>query len=178
MLSRRQPRSPSDRTQHTTDGVGPFEYRFAPRTAASVRVARHVLASWLRALPDIDADRLDDLLVVASELLTNAAEHSSRGDGSVAMRGGLSGDAFLLEVEDDGEGFSDPRVIDLRTIDHAGESGRGLYIVRTIVDDVVIERASGATVVRCRKNGVLHRSGHDVSAAAAPLRSPTAGRRG
>jgi anti-sigma regulatory factor (Ser/Thr protein kinase) len=154
-----QPRSTDDRHRRSADAVGPFEYRFTSRSAASVRVARQVLTCWLGALPGVqDGDGLDEVLVVASELLTNAADHASGREGGLAIRGAVTGRSVVLEVEDDGEGFTDPSVIDLRSADAAAEHGRGLFIVQTLVDDFTVERPRGVTVVRCRKDGMLRES--------------------
>lgn len=141
-----------------TDVVGAFEYRFTPSSALSVRLARRVLGAWLQSQPGVDVDGIDDLLVAASELCTNAARHASGAVGSAAIRARLVDDAVVLEVEDDGAGFAHPEEIELESLDPTGEGGRGLFIVQQLVDDVEFERRGRITVVRCCKDGMVRQT--------------------
>ena len=137
------------------DEIGPIEFRFTPRSRISIRLARNVLAQWLRAQPRVKADCVDDLLVAASELCTNAVEHASGSDGCVALRARIANESVLLEIEDDGSGFDGPSVLDLREMDPHAEHGRGLFIVQHLVDDVEFERGDERMIVRCCKDGIL-----------------------
>lgn len=113
--------------------------------------ARSALAQWLRA-GSVDHDVLEDLGVVASELLANAID-ASPGDGTVALRGTNEAAVVTLEainrVSDwvspaDRWDLDDP----LRT------GGRGLLIVSALVDHVEAEHdvSNFCTVVRVRRN--------------------------
>ena len=146
----------------TVDLLGPFEYRFTPRSRAAIRVARNVVGQWLRAQPYADDDSVEDLLVAVSELSTNAVQHASGGDGSVAVRGWVSGDAIVIEVEDDGVGFDDPGPGD-GILDLDSERGRGLYIVRSLVDDIEFDRQPGRMVVRFCKDDMLRAPDRDAN---------------
>ena len=74
-------------------------------------------------------DRLDDLRLIVSELVTNCIRHSGlRGDDSIEMKVELAGHGIRVEVSDPGVGFpqerSGPR----------SESGWGLGIVERLAD--------------------------------------------
>jgi serine/threonine-protein kinase RsbW len=148
-------RTHAESTAPTADVIGPFEYRFTPRSRIAIRVARNVVGQWLRAQPAVDLDGVDDLLVALSELCTNAVQHATGGEGCVAVRGRVSDDAVVLEVEDDGEGFDDPGPIEHDELDHGAERGRGLFIVKSLVDDIEFERRPGRMIVRICKDGML-----------------------
>ena len=145
----RQPREP-----------GPFEYRFTP-SFSNIRLARQVLAHWLEALPGVDRDALDDLLIVCSELVTNAVVHADdvdRSTSTIALRGETQGDSVVLEVEDRGRGFTWPVAHVMTDVLDCEEHGRGLFIVEALTDRLgVVQRDDHGTVVRCVRFGVLGR---------------------
>ena len=136
-------------TSTTPEVLGPFEYRFeaSPKT---VRLARQVLALWLREQP-VAPDRVHDLLVACSELCANAMKHG--GAAQVVLGAKVEGDGVALEVHDDGRGFTlsafseDP--------DLTAESGRGLHLVANLTDRVEVRCEDGATVVRTYTGEVL-----------------------
>jgi serine/threonine-protein kinase RsbW len=145
--------------------MGPIEYRFPPVVAA-IRLARHVLANWLEVQPGVDIDGIDDLLVVCSELCTNAVNHASGPAASVTMRVALAADAVVLEIEDDGTGFSWPSATRVMAdVLHEEEHGRGLFIVEALTDHVEVATSRGRTIVRCTKAGMVRH--------AAPADDPT-----
>jgi anti-sigma regulatory factor (Ser/Thr protein kinase) len=137
-----------------TQALGPFEYRLTP-CARSIRLARHVLANWLELQPGVLVDKIDDLLIACSELVTNACEHASGEPGSVAVRGRIEGDSVVLEVEDDGGGFARPKARVLADVGDDDEHGRGLFIVDELTDRVEVVVDDGRTLVRCTKRAML-----------------------
>jgi serine/threonine-protein kinase RsbW len=141
--------------------LGPIEYRFPPVLPA-IRLARHVLANWLEIQPGVDTDAIDDLLVVCSELCTNAINHATGAAHTVALRAAVEGDAIVLEIEDDGAGFSWPNTGVIGDVLDDQEHGRGLYIVEAITDHVEVVTSRNRTVVRCTKRGVLRHPAHSV----------------
>ena len=129
--------------------LGPFSHRFSPSSAA-VPVARHLFADWMAAQGVAAADHAD-LLVVASELCSNAVRMSSGSVGAVVLRARAEGDALVIEVEDDGGGFTGPVPApdDVPPLEAA--DGRGLFLVQAMVDTVDVQTGPGGTVVRCVK---------------------------
>jgi serine/threonine-protein kinase RsbW len=129
---------------------GPFEYRFSP-TSAAVPMSRHLLGEWLECA-GASAELTDDLLLAASELCTNAVRHASGAPNSAALRAWMDdSEAVVLEVEDDGAGFGWPvEGVAEPALDR--QDGRGLFIVESVTDEVVVVGDGPHNVVRCRKN--------------------------
>ena len=131
--------------------LGAFEYRFSP-SLATVPLARHLLGDWLDHLAIDDSER-HDLLLVASELCSNAVRHASGKPGALAMRAWADHDALIVEVEDDGAGMElSHRMEDP---DLEAETGRGIYVVRALTDDLTVRRVEERTVVRAVRRAVL-----------------------
>ncbi len=116
---------------------------------AALRLARRALTAWLEPL-DLDPDDVDNLLMAVSEALSNALEHAyPRGDGDTAaaaapvtLDASLGADGVLrASVGDRGRWRRPP--------EHPGNRGRGLQMMRMLVDAVVLEndRPGGGTCV-------------------------------
>ena len=146
-------------------------HRF-PAELPAIAVARRAQTEWLAGLDlgPLRTRRLEDLLVVCSELVTNAVHHAPAGhDQPVVLRAEVDGADLCLEVEDGGDGFTWP-ADDRRAADvPAGEErGRGLLIVAALTDDLVVRRTDdGRNVVRCVTKDL-------VTAGGRPPRSPGA----
>jgi serine phosphatase RsbU (regulator of sigma subunit)/anti-sigma regulatory factor (Ser/Thr protein kinase) len=152
VLRRRSPPTADARTP-----LAPLEYRFTPSTAA-VPFARHLLEDWLVRIP-VDKAEMADLLLVASELCANAVRHASGERGSVALRASVDGPDVVLEVEDDGGNPAQlPDPTD-QLPDPMAERGRGLFLVRALVDTLEGEVVGGCTLVRVRRRAVVARKG-------------------
>jgi anti-sigma regulatory factor (Ser/Thr protein kinase) len=121
-------------------------HRFAPHVA-ELPVARHALRDWLGSRGR-DRDAVQELLVVATELCTNAVRHADAG--LVTLRGWEEGDAVVVEVESVEHASERPPVV-RKLDDLPDEGGRGMLIVRTLCDDVSIVVRGRCRYVRCRK---------------------------
>jgi signal transduction histidine kinase len=102
------------------------------RNAEAVAQARDAV---LELRPLLPPDRVDDLRLVVSELVTNAIVHG-RGH-TVELRLRAEGSVVSGEVVDDGDGFSAPPP---PSSERTG--GRGLAIVGAIARGWGIERGS------------------------------------
>jgi serine phosphatase RsbU (regulator of sigma subunit)/anti-sigma regulatory factor (Ser/Thr protein kinase) len=131
--------------------LGAFEYRFSP-SLATVPLARHLFGDWLEHLKLEEAERAD-LLLVASELCSNAVRHASGKPGALAVRAWAEADAVVVEVEDDGAGMELSHRAEDPDLD--AETGRGLYVVRALTDDLSVRRVDERTVVRAVRRAVL-----------------------
>ena len=135
----------------TPQRVDDFSLTCAPDVTAISEV-RHGFTAWLRRWV-ADAEAIDELAVVLSELLTNAVS-------AAADRGGT---VHVLACADDGDvvvAVRNPQVrwveVDDRwdLADPLRAGGRGLLIVRTLVDLLEVEHdeRAGTTTVRSRKS--------------------------
>ncbi len=145
VLRRRVP--PADPARPT---LAPFEYRFTPHVAA-ISLARNLLEDWLIRVP-LDRSDTDDLVLVASELCTNAVRHA-RGDASVSLRAYADGTDIVLGVEDDGGETVTPPVAEPPDAD--AEAGRGLFLAQTLTDELWTRSDGTLTIVECRKKSVI-----------------------
>lgn len=130
--------------------------------------ARSAFAQWLR-FGAVDPETLDDLVVVASELLANAIDASPEA-ATVALRGTKRGQAITIEAINRVAHWVSPADRwDLDDPLRAG--GRGLLIVSALVDHVEAEHdlTEQCTIVRVSRN--LLSSGQHEEADAAEITS-------
>lgn len=138
----------------SSPALGAFEYRFSP-SLATVPLARHLMGDWMEHLA-LDKDERADLLLVASELCSNAIRHASGTPGALAIRAWADGDTLVVEVEDDGPGMELSHR--LEDPDLEAETGRGIYVVRALTDDLTVRRVDDRTVVRAIRRAVVPES--------------------
>ena len=145
----------------------PLEHRFSP-SLASVSIARHFLEDWLTH-HGVEESARGDVLVVMSELGTNAVRVASGAALGVALRAHIEGDALVVEVEDDGPGLALPAHIEEVPSSELG-NGRGLFLANSLSDEMESFRGpeGRGTVVRCTWRSI-------VPAAAAVSSSDKAG---
>ena len=105
---------------------------------------RAVLRPYLESL-DVSPVGCDDLLLVATELATNAIEAGS-ARGEIKLRVGIERGAVTMELDDDGAGFELPS--DDASPSAAQDRGRGLWLARNLTNDLTVTRRRGRTVVR------------------------------
>jgi anti-sigma regulatory factor (Ser/Thr protein kinase) len=101
-------------------------------------VARHGQASGL------PTDRVNDLILVANELASNVVRH---GGGTGRMRLWADSRAVWCEVSDSGSGIADPDHVGLRRSPLDAVTGRGLWMIRRLADEVVILTGEQGTTV-------------------------------
>ncbi|WP_181871294.1 ATP-binding protein [Sphaerisporangium album] len=97
-----------------------------PGSAASVGLARMFVREVLRTG---GCPETDDAVLMVSELVTNALQHSCSGhrpDGRLVVMLTHHGDAIQVDVVDEGS-IERPRV--QRAVDEDAEGGRGLWLV-------------------------------------------------
>lgn len=109
-----------------TPAVRPLRVRLA--NMAALPDARHSLAAWLGQVRVAD-NVAADLVTAAGELCANAVRAAT---SSAELTARVEAHSVVVEVVDDGEG-SDIHLPEEPPAPHA-ESGRGLYLVRQLVD--------------------------------------------
>ena len=104
------------------------ELRVSLADLSALPEARHSLAEWLRELP-VKESVAADLVCAAGELCANAVRAA---ESTAEMTARLEDRSVVVEVLDDGGGLD----CDLPEEPPApyAESGRGIYLVRQMVD--------------------------------------------
>jgi serine/threonine-protein kinase RsbW len=120
-----------------------------PRDSASVPMARRVLSATLATVGVTDEVRTDILLALA-EACANAVAHARPADSyEVTVR--IDDTECQIEVVDSGAGFDFAAGLP-DEVPVLAESGRGLYIIRSLTDDFDLRPNSPTgTLVRFAK---------------------------
>lgn len=118
-----------------------------PREALSIPVIRRVLGDALRGL-GVSEDCIADILVATSEACTNVIQHA-RTPVAYEVLASVDDDLCVLKITDRGAGLAaeaPPEPAEL------SESGRGIKIMRALVDDVSFDtRPEQGTAVYLQK---------------------------
>ena len=109
-----------------------------PASPESSPQLRRALRAFLEQ-SRIEYGRVDDVLLAAGEAISNAIEHAYRGaDGTVRLVAFVAARRLVVEVRDSGRW----------RLEGDPERGRGLGIMRALVDRVSIESTRSGTNVR------------------------------
>lgn len=101
--------------------------RQLPASAEAPAEARHALQRLAGA---VHPDRLDDLRLMVTELVTNSFRHAPvEAGGLIELRLDVGPDALRVEVRDGGWGFTPPTAPEL-----PDEGGLGLFLVDQMAD--------------------------------------------
>lgn len=128
--------APETKAVHATWRLPPDRLR--------MRQVRKDLAAWLhgRALaPDV----IQDVELIAAELLSNAADACRSGIG---LRAWVDRDSVVVEVEDDGLGHDSFDELGVNVPGLDAETGRGLFIVRSLASEFRVMSTIDGTIVR------------------------------
>jgi len=129
--------------RHRTGGPAPLDQLFDGDDLYAVRAAVAAHAEHLGP----DRDRVRHLVIIASELASNAVRH---GGGRGRLRLWTVDGTLRCEVSDEGPGIAHPDRAGLAHPSPFAPSGRGLWVVRQLSDGVTIESdARGTTVTAC-----------------------------
>jgi serine/threonine-protein kinase RsbW len=118
-----------------------------------------LLSDRLSTLAGLDEDAIHWVSVAVRESVINAIKHGNREDRSkhvtveFTLTPRLQPDEFVVRVLDEGEGF-DPEAVanPLDPENVLKSSGRGIFFMRSFMDDVSIaRRPEGGMVVRMSK---------------------------
>jgi serine/threonine-protein kinase RsbW len=115
-------------------------------------VTRRLVAQALRVV-GVEPDTVSDVEIALSEACANVLRHAQVGD-SYEVRAGFDQELAFLEIIDQGAGFADtsgPQA------DDDAESGRGVALMRALMDEVRFESRSGdgASVVLEKRLSLL-----------------------
>ena len=104
-----------------------------PRDELSIPVVRRTMKGALEAL-GVPKSQAHDIQVAVSEACTNVLDHVEEGD-EYMMTCTVSEDLASIEVVDTGRGF-DSESLGHAEADHSAEEGRGIQLIRALVDKV------------------------------------------
>jgi serine/threonine-protein kinase RsbW len=114
-----------------------------PSILQSIRAIQPAL-SGLPGWMNIPAVKQHDAVLVASELVTNAIIHGNMGqaDRTVMLNVDIVNEEIVIVVTDEGSGF-DLAAIANPTAEANRElsSGRGLWVVRSLVETIIVDCA-------------------------------------
>jgi serine/threonine-protein kinase RsbW len=133
-----------------------------PREALSIPVIRRVLGDALRGL-GVSEDCVADILLATCEACTNVVKHA-RATARYEVLASVDDETCVLKIVEIGGGPDEPgRLTDLFAdaqrlpaspprLEAEAESGRGINIMRALVDDVTFDTASETgTIVYLQK---------------------------
>ncbi|MEU0156344.1 SpoIIE family protein phosphatase, partial [Micromonospora fulviviridis] len=133
-----------------------------PADVAALRLLRQHLRGWLDGI-GADDKAASDLLHAAGEAATNTIEHAypPGGEASFTVHAALDGQgAVYVSCVDQGR---------WRPPSHdPGNRGRGLTMIRGLIDDVELRQSRDGTTVRMR-----HRMGHPATVSTANVAQAT-----
>jgi anti-sigma regulatory factor (Ser/Thr protein kinase) len=127
---------PSARTEPSPDGRR-ADWRF-PSVLIAVRMMRQRLRGFLRKKTALSYDETEDLLLAASEAANNAVEHAQQPTEPFFEVSSEVDDEQVTVVVQDHGGWQQPTSPSYR--------GRGLAMMRALVNTTVTRRPNGTTV--------------------------------
>ena len=128
---------------------GDFAWRLGTGPG-SIGAARQAFDAWLGQFAT-DAELLEDMSVVVSELVSNALDGGHPVEPEAEIRAEVDGDLLQLVVSNRlPDGMVDIRHWDLD--DPLRGGGRGLMIVRAYTDSLGVDSTGGTVSVRCTRH--------------------------
>ncbi|MDA8414773.1 MAG: ATP-binding protein [Desulfobacteraceae bacterium] len=109
-----------------------------------------------RELDNVPGDRETlghHINVVLTEALVNAIKHASASapDNQVQIRINVRDKELVIRVYDNGQGFDLDLVPANGCPDPLNERGRGIFIIRSLMDSVEYKKANGGNVLEMKK---------------------------
>jgi len=120
-----------------------------PSAADQIQVVEEQ-AEQLARLAGFTEQECDNIAIAITEIVANAIFHGNQGDigKQVHVSFTLNEQYFIIAIRDEGSGFDPASVADpLQPENLLKDRGRGIFIVRTLMDDVVFRHADVGTEV-------------------------------
>lgn len=118
-----------------------------PRDELTIPVARHICRHALEDL-GVDESSRSDIEIALSEACANVLRHSG-GDDQYEVRFSVDQEVCVIRVVDTGRGFD---ASSLTSASPSDESGRGIQLIKALVDSVRFEsKPEEGTVVHLEK---------------------------
>jgi len=124
--------------------AGPIRMSLSSRFE-NIELAQHLCGKLLDGR-DVSEETKHWLLMALREALANAIKHGNRQDTSkrIHLEMDVVGQNLQISIRDEGEGF-DPSAVDdpLAPENRLKTSGRGIFYMKTFMDDVRFRRLEG-----------------------------------
>jgi anti-sigma regulatory factor (Ser/Thr protein kinase) len=135
-----------DPTYSLSHAGAKLEAAYPPRRASAAPM-RGALRAYLSE-QELDAKVVFDVVLAADEAFINAVSHARSVDAPILVTACVSGSEASVEVQDGGGGFtlhrSDPQSVpDVRRA-----SGRGVFLIESMMDEVSVRAGRRGTIVR------------------------------
>jgi serine/threonine-protein kinase RsbW len=133
---------------------GPIRMSLSSRFE-NIEMVQHLCSRLLEGR-DVPEETRHWILMALREAVANAIKHGNRQDLSkhVHLEMDVVGDTLAISIRDEGEGF-DPGAVDdpLAPENRLKTSGRGIFYMRTFMDDVRFQRhVEGGMEIVLKKN--------------------------
>ena len=112
-------------------------------------ICDHILKPW-----KLSADTTHAISMALREGMANAIKHGNAGDEGkrVSITMEVEADVFRMRIADEGQGFRPDQVADpLAPENRLKTSGRGIFYMKTFMDDVRYDFSLGGTQVVLEK---------------------------
>ena len=113
------------------------------------------ITSKIAAEAGFDESSSDDLSIVITELFNNAIHHGNKDDlnKEVKIEYNLQADHLKISVEDQGNGFIPDKIKNpLDPENLLAESGRGIYLVKMLMDEIEFDISNDCCKITIKKN--------------------------
>lgn len=134
----------------------------SPQTAVDTRTVRltipakpeyitlgRLALTGIARLHDLPEDTLGDLKLALTEACTNSVRHAyGEGEGEVEILYELYPDRLVVEVGDEGAGFTPTSVVERDADGDLSEGGLGIAIIRALTDDLELVAGDGGVRLR------------------------------
>ena len=130
--------------QSASNETGPIRMSLSSRFE-NIEMAQHLCGKLLEGW-DLNEETTHWILMALREALANAIKHGNRQDTSkrIHLEMDVVGQNLQISIRDEGEGF-DPSAVDdpLAPENRLKTSGRGIFYMKTFMDDVRFRRLEG-----------------------------------
>ncbi|MBC5808679.1 MAG: ATP-binding protein [Candidatus Eremiobacter antarcticus] len=121
-----------------------------PSSYASVNQARRHVSAFA-AQCGLQPPDISDIALAVGEACNNAAEHGHVAHGHFSVHCSFNGHSFVVHVKDSGGGFELAGKGERMEPDQRGMRGLGIFIMRSLMDDISYAITDGGTSVRLTK---------------------------
>lgn len=127
-----------------------------PSKFVSVSKARREVTSFARSCALLTSD-IADIALAVGEACNNAAEHGHKHEGYFTVTCSYENGEFVAEIADEGCGFDPAGKGECVDPERLGMRGLGIFIMRSLMDDICFTKNHSGMCVRLTKFGLATR---------------------